>query len=96
MLAAIMLLSCIAGNAQTQREIKREGNTFSVVSTKSTSKDEGTKTKFTWKDSKGVEYPVMKSKNNAYYVVRTSKKTGKEYKQYLPKEVQAEMKKADK
>ena len=33
--------------------------------------------------NKGVKYPIYVSKNGKYYVIRTSKKTGKEYKQYL-------------
>lgn len=32
---------------------------------------------------KGVKYPVYKSAKGAYYILRVSKKTGKEYKQYL-------------
>ena len=34
-------------------------------------------------DIKGVEYPVWKGIRDSYFVVRTSKKTGKEYRQYL-------------
>ena len=40
------------------------------------------KTKLTHK-IKGVIYPVYKSKRGAYYILRTSKKTKKQYKQYL-------------
>ena len=32
---------------------------------------------------KGIKYPVYQSPRGAYYIVRVSKKTGKEYKQYL-------------
>ena len=31
---------------------------------------------------KGVKYPVYKTPRNAYFIIRTSKKTGKHYKQY--------------
>lgn len=38
-----------------------------------------------------VKYPVYKSKNGAFYIWKTSKKTGKKYKYYLPKEIQKQM-----
>lgn len=74
-----------------QKEVVREGNQFSVSSSKSHTKDEGTKTAFTWKDSKGGIYEVYQSKKGAFFINRISKKTGKPYRQYLPKEVQEQM-----
>lgn len=38
-----------------------------------------------------IKYPVFKSKNGAFYIWKTSKKTGKKYKYYLPKEIQKQM-----
>lgn len=32
---------------------------------------------------KGIKYPVFKSAKGAYFIVRISKKTGKEYRNYL-------------
>lgn len=46
-----------------------------------------TKTKFTWKDSKGKEYPIYISKSGSCYVIKVSAKTGKEYKNYLGAEI---------
>lgn len=40
----------------------------------------------------GVNYPIYKSSNGAFYIKRISKKTGKEYKFYLPKEIQNKLK----
>ncbi len=34
-------------------------------------------------DSKGIKYPVYKTKEGKYFVLRTSKKTGKQYREYL-------------
>jgi len=34
-------------------------------------------------DSKGVKYPVFKTKEGKYFVLRISKKTGKQYREYL-------------
>ena len=68
-------------NAQTYT---REGNTF-ISSTGERVKAE--KTKFTWKDSKGKEYPVYISHTGSCFIIRISKKTGKEYRNYLGPEI---------
>ena len=70
-------------------EVQRSGNTF-IASSKS-SKSSAQQTQYTWKDYKGNEYPIYISASGSCYVIKTSKKTGKEYKNYLPKEVSAEI-----
>lgn len=40
---------------------------------------------------KNEKYDVFKSKSGAFYIWKTSKKTGKKYKYYLPKEIQKQM-----
>lgn len=74
--AVLMLISV---NCFSQKSVKLEGNTFSVEQVES--KD--TKTKYTYKDKKGNEYPIYLSKRGKAYIIRTSKK-GNQYKQYLP------------
>ena len=76
----IMLVLLCVGLISNAQNYTREGNTF--VSTKSV-KAEPVKTKFTWKDSKGNEYPVYISSKGSCFVIRISSKTGKEYKNYL-------------
>ena len=71
-------------------EVKREGNTFKV---EQTSKASDTQTKYTWEDKEGNKYPIFITKKGACYILRTSKKTGKEYKYYLPKDIQETIKK---
>lgn len=71
-------------------EVKREGNTFKV---EQTSKASDTQTKYTWEDKEGNKYPIFITKKGACYVLRTSKKTSKEYKYYLPKDIQETIKK---
>ena len=44
------------------------------------------KTKFTWKDSKGDEFPVYMNSGGSCFIIRTSK-SGENYKAYLGKEV---------
>lgn len=84
-LCILLALFCITVDAQ----VKREGNTFKVEQTAKTS---DTQTKYTWEDKGGNKYPIYITKRGACYVLRTSKKTGKEYKYYLPKDVQETIK----
>lgn len=72
-------------------EIKREGNTFKVEQT--TSMNQDTETIYKWQDKQGIEYPIFITKSGSCYIKRVSKKTGKEYKQYLKKEIQEQIKK---
>lgn len=85
-LCILLALFCVATNA----EVKREGDTFKV---EQTSKASDTKTKYTWEDKEGNKYPIYITKKSTCYVLRTSKKTGKEYKYYLPKDIQKTIKK---
>lgn len=85
-LCMLLALFCITANA----EVKREGDTFKVEQSSRTS--QGEKTKYTWEDKEGNKYPIYITKRGACYVLRTSKKTGKEYKYYLPKDIQAQIK----
>ena len=55
----------------------------SVINTDSTTTDTYT--------ISSIKYPVFKSKSGAFYIWKTSKKTGKKYKYYLPKEIQIQM-----
>lgn len=72
-------------------DVVRDGDTFKVERTTSVNQD--TKTKYTWEDKEGNKYPIYITKKGACYVLRTSKKTGKEYKYYLPKDIQEAIKK---
>lgn len=83
----VVLLISITGYA----DVVRDGDTFKVERTTSVNQD--TKTKYTWEDKEGNKYPIYITKKGACYVLRTSKKTGKEYKYYLPKDIQEAIKK---
>lgn len=83
-LCILLALFCITVNA----EVKREGDTFKV---EQSTKASDTKTKYTWEDKQGNKYPIFITKRGACYVLKTSK-TGKEYKYYLPKDIQAQIK----
>lgn len=86
MLLFILAIACVA-NAQSY---ERQGNTF-VSKSIHVSKTEPIKTKFTWKDSKGKDYPVYVSAKGSCYIIKTSSKTGKEYKNYLGSEISSQI-----
>ena len=76
----MMLALSLVTDAQS---VQRQGNTFTQVSNKKSASKE-TKTQYTYKDSKGVEYPIYLSSSGKAFIKKISKKTGKEYRQYLP------------
>lgn len=78
----MMLAFSLVTNAQS---VERKGDTFTQVSNKGgKSGGKETKTQYTFKDSKGNIYPVYLSASGKAFIKKVSKKTGKEYKQYLP------------
>lgn len=84
------LFIAIFSIASYSQDVVKEGKTFKVQTTQTTSEQQ---TEYTWEDKKGIKYPIFISKKGACYVKRTSSKTGKEYKQYLPKEIQETIRK---
>lgn len=83
MFIAVMMLMSITCAGQ----VIRNGKTFSKESTKSVTKTDTLVTEYTWK-VKDTEYPIVINKSSgSCYVGRTSNKTGKYYRSYLPTEV---------
>lgn len=87
---AIALLLTIGAQAQSQKYQINGNNIIAVSQTKV--KKEAQKTSYTY-TIKGKTYEVYKGAKGSYYIIRTSTKTGKEYKYYLPKDVQQMLKK---
>lgn len=87
LIALVVLI--IGAVGQINAEVVRNGNTFEMVQTSQTD----VKTPYTWKDKDGKTYPIYISKKGACYIKRISKKTGKEYKYYLSKETQEQIRK---
>lgn len=73
-------------------QVVREGNIFKATTTQTT-KSEEQQTKYTWQDKKGNKYPIYITKSGAVYVNKKSAKTGKDYKQYLSKEIKEQIQK---
>lgn len=80
----------LASTVVFSQEYKREGKQFASIS-QPKEKSENVVTGYTWKESNGSVHDIYITKNNACYIKKVSKKTGKEYRKYLPKEVAAEI-----
>lgn len=92
-LGVIIILASVVGcNTAKAQNVKREGKTFIAESNRGASSSKDLLTSYTWKDTKGNEYPIVlhqytkgeKAGKWTVYVVKTSAKTGKEYKYYIP------------
>lgn len=77
LLILFLLFLALFSNGQTVTS--KDGKTYYSVQKP---KKEATNTGKVYRDSKGNEYPIMKT-DSAYYVLRTSAKSGKTYKQYI-------------
>lgn len=65
------------------QNVTQNGNNFTQVKTERAEGKE-VKTQYTYTDSKGNVYPVYLSSKGKAFIKKVSKKTDKEYKQYLP------------
>lgn len=81
-ITCIIMMLALGMNNSTAQTVSQQGNNFTQVSNTKSGKE--TKTKFTYTDSKGKVYPVYLSSTGKAFIKKVSKKTGKEYKQYLP------------
>lgn len=81
-LAALIAMSMSPAAAQQRTETKSQPKTEQITSQQGKKvKNNGTLTKHTYKG-----YPVYQGSKGGYYVIRVSKKTGNEYKQYIKAE----------
>ena len=69
-----------------------EDSVFHNVSSEDRQNQGYTKTGFTWKDSKGDEYPVYMAYTGSCFIIRTSK-SGDDYRAYLGEEVSGQIRK---
>lgn len=67
------------------QEVVRKGHSFyQQQSTNKIAKDSVVFTGYHYFDTKGIRYPIYMSSKGKCFIIRTSSKTGKQYKQYLP------------
>lgn len=88
-----MMLLAVSVNCVNAQEVKREGNTFSFVSSgRQTTKKDTLQTKYESEDSKCNKYPIIVNKGSGRcYIWKTSSRTGKLYKQYMKEEISREV-----
>lgn len=90
---AILTIACLMMTgyfvSAYSQDYTRSGKQYSAVK-KSTEKTE-INTGFTWKDTKGNVYDIYITDSNSCYIKKVSAKTGNTYKQYLSKEISAEI-----
>ena len=93
--AVLLIASVLASGQDNKRNASytRQGDTFIQSAKSAATHFKGDQvTAYTWRDSHGNEYPIIlhtytkgeKAGRTTAYVIRTSKKTGKEYKYYIP------------
>lgn len=86
--AIILIIICcgLVANADGNKSFKCEGTTYSSTGRVNNS-FAPTSTNFTWTDSKGNKYPIYMSASGSCYIVKGTKKDGKEDRRYLGKEI---------
>lgn len=83
--AAWILLLWVTSSPANAQTVVRKGHSFYQQSNSNKiAKDSVTFTGYHYFDSKGVRYPIYISSKGKCFIIRTSSKTGKEYRQYLP------------
>lgn len=78
----ILLFTILCLNLQAQK-VKQDANGNYIAVKSDKAKKAPVSTGKTYTDSKGRTYPVFSNDKGRIFVLRTSKNTGKEYKQYL-------------
>ena len=81
LLSIFMLSLCIPSFAQQYRQ---EGKVFVQTAKTGTATNDSVRTEYIYQTKDGVKYTIYLSKSGKAYILRTSKKTGKQYRQYLP------------
>lgn len=83
----VFITIAIALMAFTASAQTREGKTFIQEQKVTENKETG----YTYKDNSGNIYNIYISKTGSCYILKTSKKTGKEYRKYLGKEISSQI-----
>ena len=84
-----MVLLTLLPSSISAQSYTHSGNIFTITSTKKT-KSEPTKTKFIV-EKDGKSYPVYMGSTGSCFILRTSAKTGKEYRSYLGAEISSQI-----
>lgn len=83
--AFALIFLCTALQECRAQNIVRKGNTFVQQSNSNKiEKDSATLTGYYYQTADGTKYPIYMSSKGKCFILRTSSKTGKQYRQYLP------------
>lgn len=85
----IALLVALSMSVASYADVVKEGNVYVQKTTTVKEKETG----IYYQDKDGIQYIIYVSPKGSLYIKRISKKTNKEYKYYLPKDVQETIKK---
>lgn len=79
-----LLIALVCAFVSANADVVKEGNTYvAVKSSNGRTSTQPEKTGLKYKDTKGNEYDIYISTTGSCFILKTSQKTGKEYKQYL-------------
>lgn len=85
---AVLGMATAFGQEVNNSNVVRNGKTFEIVKQSVQQPKDTLVTEYTFKDSKGVEYPIIINRNSGRcYIWKTSSKTGKVYKSYMKEEI---------
>lgn len=85
---AVLGMATAFGQEVNNSNVVRNGKTFEVVKQSIQQPKDTLVTDYTFKDSKGNEYPIIINRNSGRcYIWKTSSKTGKVYKSYMKEEI---------
>jgi hypothetical protein len=79
----ILTLFLTSSMAFSQTKVVRDSNGNFITQKAPKKQSEDKQTGQTYTTAKGDSFPVYVSENGKYYVIRTSKESGNQYKQYL-------------
>ena len=85
----IALLVALSMSVASYAGVVKEGNVY----VQKTTTVKGKETGVYYQDKDGIRYIIYVSPKGSLYIKKISKKTGKEYKYYLPKDIQETIKK---
>ena len=86
-IVCVLLLSLITPYAGVQAQVKKSGNTFSIEKQSNKKSTTLVQTDYYFETSEGILPIYVNYENGRCYVIRTSKKTGKQYNQPLKEDV---------
>lgn len=102
----LMLLLCgaamyasepvITDSVKVERKVLRDGNTFKYEETTRNNTVSCTETEYEWQEKesdKYVTYKIWITPKGKAFILKTSKKTGNQYRKYLPDYVYQQIKK---